>query len=65
MRAVWEVKDSEWVFLSALLNKFEFVRIQQTDEPDKTVNAADTPRFEAIRLNTLGFRFNREEANER
>jgi hypothetical protein len=63
MRVVLEVKDSEWVFLSALLNKFEFVRIQQTDETGKTAKTEGTPTFEAIQLNTLGFRFNREEAN--
>ena len=65
MRVVLEVQDSEWVFLSTLLNKFEFVHIQQTDETGKTVKTEGTPTFEAIQLNTLGFRFNREEANER
>jgi hypothetical protein len=65
MRVVLEVKDSEWVFLSELLNKFEFVRIQRTVENDEAITPRDTPTFKAIQLNTLGFKFNREEANER
>ena len=68
MRVLLEVKDSEWAFLAELLKRFEFVRIQRTDQ-DAKANRSDStntaPTFTATRLNTSGFTFNREEANER
>jgi hypothetical protein len=64
MRVVLEVTDSEWDFLAELLKKFQFVRIQQTEQTEEA-SKPNAPLFEATQLNTQGFTFNRQEANER
>ncbi|MBD2757826.1 hypothetical protein [Spirosoma validum] len=65
MRVVLEVNDSEWDFLAELLKKFQFVRIQRTEQTEEVSKLDSPPRFEATQLNTQGFTFNRQEANER
>ncbi|MBN8822192.1 MULTISPECIES: hypothetical protein [unclassified Spirosoma] len=65
MRVVLEVKDSEWKFLAELLKRFEFVRIQRADQGENANRLDTMPTFNATQLNTSGFTFNREEANER
>ncbi|WP_461098726.1 hypothetical protein [Spirosoma luteolum] len=65
MRVILDVNDTEWGFLSALLKRFDFVRIQQADVAKPLTDKSQKPTFNAIQLDTAGFRFNREEANER
>jgi hypothetical protein len=65
MRVILEVKDFEWDFPSSLLKRFEFVHFQRTDEAEKEDDRNIAPTFKATQLNTNGFTFNREEANER
>lgn len=61
MQVVLDVKDSEAPFLLELLHKFDFVAI--ADSTESLTKA--TPTFEAVQFNQPGFRFTREEANER
>lgn len=64
MRVILDVNDNEWGFLSTLLKRFDFVRIQRVDKL-KAEPAGETLTFKATQLDTVGFTFNREEANER
>lgn len=64
MRVILNVNDNEWGFLSTLLKRFDFVRIQQVDK-SKAETVGETLTFKATQLDTVGFTFNREEANER
>ncbi len=49
---------------SLVLEFVEFVR-QRTQSKVKTLTSSDVGGFQAISLNTKGFKFNRDEANER
>lgn len=49
---------------SLVLEFVEFVR-QRTQSKVKTLTAANVGGFQAVSLNTKGFKFNRDEANER
>ncbi len=64
MRVILDVNDNEWGFLSTLLKRFDFVRIQRVDK-SQAEPVGETLTFKATQLDTTGFTFNREEANER
>lgn len=64
MEILIQVKESEAAFFLELVQKFDFAQVEKiTSTPaDRT---ATEPTFEAARFNNPGFKFNREEANER
>ena len=61
MQVLIDVKDSEAHFLMELLRRFDFVEVADLTQPQPNT----TPTFGAVRFDQPGFRFTREEANER
>ena len=60
-----KVDDAEADFVLQLLGKFDFVEVEKRQAERPVENSRRELEFSALKLNTNGWKFDREEANER
>ena len=60
-----KVDDNEADFVLQLLGKFDFVEVEKRQTEQPMENSRSEMEFSALKLNTKGWKFNRDEANER
>lgn len=66
MELLVKVADAKADFVLELLGKYDFVEVEKHQTVLKQSGLAEQhPEFSALKLKTKGWKFNREEANER
>ena len=62
MTITLDINDSDAAFFLNLIRKFDFVRINQ---PEKTTPLHTEKKIMVVEVDATGYRFDREELNER